>query len=77
VHATFTDIAKSHYVLLPEPFRHAFSGIRDAFPDADGTWAELAWSALHGLVTLRASGRRRASQALMLYFNSASACRQR
>jgi hypothetical protein len=33
VPATFTDIAKTHYVLLPEPLRHAFSGIRDA-PDA-------------------------------------------
>ena len=47
----------------PEPLRHAFSRIRDAFPDADGTWAEVAWSALHGLATLQASGRLRASQA--------------
>jgi hypothetical protein len=41
--------------------RHAFSGISDAFPDADGTRAEVAWSALHGLATLQASGRLRAS----------------
>jgi AcrR family transcriptional regulator len=45
----------------PEPMRHAFSGISDAFPDADGTRAEVAWSALHGLATLQASGRLRAS----------------
>ena len=45
----------------PEPLRHAFAGIRDAFPDADGTRAEVAWSALHGLATLQASGRLRAS----------------
>jgi AcrR family transcriptional regulator len=45
----------------PEPLRHAFSGIRDAFPDADETQAEVAWSAWHGLATLQASGRLRAS----------------
>jgi hypothetical protein len=45
----------------PEPLRRAISGIRDAFPDADGTRAEVAWSALHGLATLQASGRLRAS----------------
>ncbi|MHB8531873.1 MAG: TetR/AcrR family transcriptional regulator [Solirubrobacteraceae bacterium] len=45
----------------PEALRHAFSGIHDAFPDADGTQAEVAWSALHGLATLQASGRLRAS----------------
>jgi hypothetical protein len=39
----------------------AFAGIFDAFPDADGTRAEVAWSALHGLATLQAGGRRRAS----------------
>jgi AcrR family transcriptional regulator len=47
----------------PEPLRHAFSAIRDAFPDADGTRAEVAWSALHGLATLQAGGRLRPSQA--------------
>jgi AcrR family transcriptional regulator len=47
----------------PGPLRRAFSGIRDAFPDADGTRAEVAWSALHGLATLQASGRLRPSQA--------------
>ncbi|BCJ49975.1 hypothetical protein Asp14428_14500 [Actinoplanes sp. NBRC 14428] len=47
----------------PEPLRRAFAGIRDAFPDADGTRAEVAWSALHGLATLQASGRLRAGQA--------------
>jgi AcrR family transcriptional regulator len=45
----------------PEPLHHAFSGIYDAFQDADGTRAEVAWSALHGLATLQASGRLRAS----------------
>jgi AcrR family transcriptional regulator len=43
----------------PEPLRHAFSRIRDAFPDADGTRAEVAWSTLHGLATLQAGGRLR------------------
>lgn len=43
----------------PEPLHRAFSGIRDAFPDADGTRAEVAWSTLHGLATLQASGRLR------------------
>jgi AcrR family transcriptional regulator len=43
----------------PEPMEQAFSGIRDAFPDADGTRAEVAWSALHGLATLQAGGRLR------------------
>jgi AcrR family transcriptional regulator len=47
----------------PEPLRRAFAGIRDAFPDADGTRAEVAWSALHGLATLQAAGRLRASHA--------------
>ena len=45
----------------PEQLGHAFSGIHDAFPDADGTRAEVAWSALHGLATLQASNRLRAS----------------
>lgn len=43
----------------PEPLRHAFAGIYEAFPDADGTWAEVAWSALHGQATLQATGRLR------------------
>lgn len=47
----------------PEPLRHAFSAVREAFPDADGTRAELAWSALHGLATLEAGGRLRPGQA--------------
>jgi len=47
----------------PEPLRHAFSGIRDAFPDADDIRAEVTWAALHGLATLQASGRLPASQA--------------
>jgi AcrR family transcriptional regulator len=46
----------------PEPLQQAFSAIRIAFPDADGTRAEVAWSALHGLATLQASGRLRAGQ---------------
>ena len=44
-----------------EPLRQAFAAIRDAFPDADGTRAEVAWAALHGLATLQASGRLRAT----------------
>src|SRR6202789_1685915 len=47
----------------PEPLQRAFSRIRDAFPDADGTRAEVAWSMWHGLATLGASGRLRASAA--------------
>ncbi|MTD53144.1 TetR/AcrR family transcriptional regulator [Amycolatopsis pithecellobii] len=47
----------------PEPLRRAFSGIRDAFGDADGTRAEVAWSALHGLATLQAAGRLTPGQA--------------
>ena len=38
-----------------------FRGIRDAFPDAGETRAEVAWSAMHGLSTLQASGRLRPS----------------
>ena len=45
----------------PEILHRAFAGIADVFPDADGTRAEVAWSALHGLATLQASGRLRAS----------------
>lgn len=41
----------------PGPLGRAFDGIRAAFPDADGTRAEVAWSALHGLATLQAAGR--------------------
>jgi AcrR family transcriptional regulator len=47
----------------PAPLQRAFHGIRDAFPDADGTRAEVAWSMWHGLATLQASGRLRASAA--------------
>jgi len=46
----------------PEPLHRAFLGIRDVFPDADGTRAEVAWSLLHGLATLQASGRLRENQ---------------
>ena len=46
----------------PEPLQRAFSAIQDAFPDADGTRAEVAWSTCHGLATLQASGRLRPSQ---------------
>ena len=45
----------------PEPLHRAFSGIQDVFPDTDGTRAEVAWSTLHGLATLQASGRLRAT----------------
>jgi AcrR family transcriptional regulator len=46
----------------PHQLGRAFSGIRAAFPDADGTRAEIAWSALHGLATLQAAGRLRPSE---------------
>jgi len=46
----------------PEPLRRAFAAVHDAFPDADGTRAEVAWAALHGLATLQAGGRLRAGQ---------------
>lgn len=39
----------------------AFEGFHEAFPDADGTRAEVAWAAVHGLATLQAGGRLRAS----------------
>lgn len=41
----------------PEPLLQAFAAIRDAFPGADDTRAEVAWSTLHGLATLQAAGR--------------------
>ena len=47
----------------PAPLLRAFSGIREAFPDAEGTRAEVAWSVLHGLATLGAAGRLPASRA--------------
>ena len=40
-----------------EPLSRAFAAIRDAFPGADDTRAEVAWATLHGLATLQASGR--------------------
>jgi AcrR family transcriptional regulator len=43
----------------PEALHRAFAGLHEAFPDADGTRAEVAWSALHGLATLQAGGRLR------------------
>jgi AcrR family transcriptional regulator len=46
---------------IPEPLRRAFRGIHDAFPEADETGAEVAWSLWHGLATLEASGRLRPS----------------
>ena len=48
---------------IPEPLQRAFSAIQVAFPDADGTRAEVAWSALHGLAALQASGRLRPNEA--------------
>jgi AcrR family transcriptional regulator len=47
----------------PEPLRLAFDRVHEAFPDADGTRAEVAWSALHGLATLQAGGRLREGEA--------------
>src|SRR3954466_12583624 len=45
----------------PGPLHRAFLALREAFPDADGTRAEIAWSTLHGLASLQAGGRLRAS----------------
>jgi AcrR family transcriptional regulator len=45
----------------PEPLRLAFAGFQEAFQDADGTRAEVAWAAVHGLATLQGGGRLRAS----------------
>ena len=55
----------------PEPLRLAFAGFHEAFPDADGTRAEVAWAAVHGLATLQAGGRLRAShvQARLDFFH--------
>ncbi|BEP11695.1 TetR/AcrR family transcriptional regulator [Acidothermaceae bacterium B102] len=39
------------------PLSRAFSAIRSAFPSADDTRAEVAWSTLHGLATLQAGKR--------------------
>ena len=47
----------------PAPMLAAFAGIREAFPDEDGTLAEVAWSTLHGLAVLEAGGRLRAGEA--------------
>jgi len=41
----------------PEPLTRAFSAIREGFPGSDDARAEVAWSTLHGLATLRAGGR--------------------
>jgi AcrR family transcriptional regulator len=46
----------------PAPLREAFAGMAAAFPDDDGTRAEVAWSMLHGLATLQAGGRLRPAQ---------------
>ena len=43
----------------PEPMLRAFLDIQAAFPDGDGTRAEVAWAILHGLATLQATGRLR------------------
>ena len=40
-----------------EPLSRAFSAIREAFPGADDTKAEVAWATVHGLATLQAGGR--------------------
>ena len=46
----------------PEALHRAFEAIREAFPDADGTRAEVAWSTLHGLATLQGGHRLRTTQ---------------
>jgi AcrR family transcriptional regulator len=45
----------------PGPLHRAFLALHEAFADADGTRAEIAWSTLHGLATLQAGGRLRPS----------------
>ena len=45
----------------PEPLMRSFLALQGAFPGDDGTRAEVAWSMLHGLATLQAGGRLRAS----------------
>jgi AcrR family transcriptional regulator len=40
-----------------QPLARAFAAIRDVFPGPDDVRAEVAWSTLHGLVTLQAGGR--------------------
>lgn len=48
----------------PEPLRRAFAAIKDAFPNADDTRAEIAWATIHGLATLQISRRLPKSRAL-------------
>ena len=47
----------------PEQLRRAFTAVADAFPDDDGTRAEVAWATLHGLATLGAGRRLRPDEA--------------
>lgn len=47
----------------PAPMRRAFAAICTAFPGADDTRAEVAWSVLHGLATLQAGRRLPADRA--------------
>ncbi|WIB00424.1 TetR/AcrR family transcriptional regulator [Curtobacterium sp. MCBA15_012] len=39
------------------PLQRAFAAIEAAFPGSDGTAAEVAWAAVHGLATLENGGR--------------------
>lgn len=41
----------------PRAMRESFEIIRSAFPDENGTRAEVVWSTLHGLATLEDTGR--------------------
>jgi AcrR family transcriptional regulator len=47
----------------PAPLRRAFRGLQDAFADADDTRTEVAWATCHGLATLAAGRRLRATAA--------------
>jgi AcrR family transcriptional regulator len=47
----------------PEPLRRAFAALAAVFPGAEDARVEVAWAALHGLATLSAGGRLRASDA--------------
>jgi hypothetical protein len=47
----------------PAPLARAFSAIQEVFPAHDEVHAEVAWSTLHGLVTLQAGARLPAGRA--------------
>ena len=46
---------------IPAPLQRAFTAVAAVFPGDDESRAEVAWATLHGLATLQAGGRLRAS----------------